>query len=239
MVGRKALQSQKYGEVGTIEGYLASLKGSPNFGPQVVHHEELAGCAAEFAEPEKPWPPALRAALDSLGVGPLYSHQAQAVDSIRANVHTVVATPTASGKSLIYNLPVFERILQDPASRALYLFPLKALAQDQWRAINDLAQGLPVEGRPTAGSYRNHIHKCQPVRIGTVLRYLLQNLFCRYILLTLTGQLSCSAYRAVYTIKVAKLFRKKIKPQRTPETPGIDGAKDMIHIGVSEPVGTT
>ena len=150
MVVRKALQSTKKGEVGTIDEYLAALKGSPVFGPQVAHHEDLAGCEADFAEPEKPWPPALRAAIDSLGIGPLYSHQALAVDYIRRGSHTVVATPTASGKSLIYNLPVFEQILQEPTSRALYLFPLKALAQDQLRAVNDLAQGLPPEIRPTA-----------------------------------------------------------------------------------------
>ncbi len=149
-VVRRARQAAKKGKVGTIEEYLASLQGSANFGPQVAHDEELAGCAADFAEPAHPWPQALRAALASLGIGPLFSHQAQAVDYIRANVHTVVATPTASGKSLIYNLPVFERILQEPATRALYLFPLKALAQDQLRAINDLAQGLPEEMRPTA-----------------------------------------------------------------------------------------
>lgn len=134
---RKALQSSKKGQVGTIAEYLAALKGSPNFGPQVAYHQVLPGCEAEFAEPVRPWPQPLREALAAAGIGPLYSHQAQAVDSIRDKVHTVVATPTASGKSLIYNLPVFEQILQEPSSRALYLFPLKALAQDQLRAINE------------------------------------------------------------------------------------------------------
>ncbi|MDH4321887.1 MAG: DEAD/DEAH box helicase [Desulfobulbaceae bacterium] len=147
---RQALQSQKNGGVGTIEEYLAALKASPNFGPQVAHHEVLPGCAASFAEPEHPWPEPLRAALAHIGVGPLYRHQAQAVDAIRRGRHVVVATPTASGKSLIYNLPVFERILAAPTSRALYLFPLKALAQDQLRAIGELGQGLPEGLRPTA-----------------------------------------------------------------------------------------
>ncbi|MDH3393577.1 MAG: DEAD/DEAH box helicase, partial [Desulfobulbaceae bacterium] len=147
---RKALQSSEKGAVGTIAEYLAALKGSPLFGPQVAHHEVLPGCEAEFAEPARPWPASLRNALAASGIGPLYSHQTQAVDYIRDDIHTVVATPTASGKSLIYNLPVFERILQEPASRALYLFPLKALAQDQLRAIAELAQGLPEEDRPHA-----------------------------------------------------------------------------------------
>ncbi|MFC1512997.1 DEAD/DEAH box helicase [Thermodesulfobacteriota bacterium] len=147
---RKALQSAKKGEVGTIAEYLAALQGSPNFGPQVAYHQELPGCAAQFAEPVQPWPEPLRAALAAMGIDALYSHQVQAVDFIRENIHTVVATPTASGKSLIYNLPVFERILQEPTSRALYLFPLKALAQDQLRAVTELAQGLPEEMRPTA-----------------------------------------------------------------------------------------
>ncbi|RXM21793.1 DEAD/DEAH box helicase, partial [Citrobacter sp. AAK_AS5] len=88
------------------------------------------------------WPAPLRRGLDLMGVGELYEHQVLATDQIRAGLHTVVATPTASGKSLIYNLPVLEACHEDRRSRALYLFPLNALAQDQRRALDSLAASL-------------------------------------------------------------------------------------------------
>jgi DEAD/DEAH box helicase domain-containing protein len=75
------------------------------------------------------------------GVRQFYVHQAQAIDAIRQGKHVVVATSTASGKTLIYNVPVIERCLLDWRSRALYLFPTKALAQDQLRALGELLGG--------------------------------------------------------------------------------------------------
>src|SRR5438045_9121882 len=73
----------------------------------------------------------IAAALRRRGIGELYSHQAAALESTRAGRHTVVVTPTASGKTLCYNLPVLDAIAKNASARALYLFPTKALAQDQ------------------------------------------------------------------------------------------------------------
>ena len=78
-----------------------------------------------------PLPPAIENALLKLGISSLYSHQAMALEHIRSGRHTVVATPTSSGKSLIYNLAVAEALIRDPGQRALYLFPIKALTRDQ------------------------------------------------------------------------------------------------------------
>ncbi len=75
--------------------------------------------------------PRLVKVLQSRGVANLFTHQRQAVDAVHAGEHVVVVTPTASGKTLCYNLPVLNTILEDPEARALYLFPTKALAQDQ------------------------------------------------------------------------------------------------------------
>ncbi len=83
--------------------------------------------------------PKLRSALESRGVRQLYSHQRTAWDSIRAGRHTVVVTPTASGKTLCYNLPVLQAALTGEA-KALYLFPTKALSQDQVAEILELNQ---------------------------------------------------------------------------------------------------
>ncbi len=89
-----------------------------------------------------PWPdlidPRLRAALEARGVTELYIHQAAAFDLALAGRNLVVITPTASGKTLCYNAPVLNTALADSASRALYLFPTKALAQDQLAELHEL-----------------------------------------------------------------------------------------------------
>jgi DEAD/DEAH box helicase domain-containing protein len=140
-------QQQKAGTVGE---YIASLKDSPRFGHQVVHHQEIPAIPARFAELAKPLPDPLAAALAASGVESLYQHQVDAIDLIRRDRDVIVSTPTASGKSLIYNLPVFERLMNGDGDRALYLFPLKALAQDQLRAISELAAFIDKDSRPRA-----------------------------------------------------------------------------------------
>jgi DEAD/DEAH box helicase domain-containing protein len=82
--------------------------------------------------------PRLQAALGQRGLQQLYSHQAEAASHVRDGRNVVVTTPTASGKTLCYNLPVLDAILKDPATRALYLFPTKALAQDQMAELHEL-----------------------------------------------------------------------------------------------------
>jgi DEAD/DEAH box helicase domain-containing protein len=91
--------------------------------------------------------PELAAALARRGVHRLYSHQAEAYAHVRSGRHLVVVTPTASGKTLCYNLPVLQRLLENPGSRSLYLFPTKALAQDQLAELGALAGGLPLDVR--------------------------------------------------------------------------------------------
>src|SRR6266508_295107 len=92
----------------------------------------------------------LAAALAQRGVRRLYSHQAEAVSAALAGEHVVTVTPTASGKTLCYNLPVIQSILDDPSARALYLFPTKALAQDQLRELYGLVEALGAD--PSTGS---------------------------------------------------------------------------------------
>ncbi|HSB61892.1 MAG TPA: DEAD/DEAH box helicase [Vicinamibacteria bacterium] len=89
--------------------------------------------------------PRLRQALEARGYEGLYSHQREAYDLVQAGRHPVVVTPTASGKTLCYNLPVLDRILKDPDTRALYLFPTKALSQDQLAELTSLIQALGAD----------------------------------------------------------------------------------------------
>jgi DEAD/DEAH box helicase domain-containing protein len=84
----------------------------------------------------------LVAAYHAKGIQRLYSHQGAAAEAVHAGKHIVMVTPTASGKTLGYNLPILSAILEDPDSRALYLFPTKALAQDQLAELHDLNERL-------------------------------------------------------------------------------------------------
>src|SRR3989454_5868911 len=87
--------------------------------------------------------PRLVEALRGRGIQQLYSHQARAFETVAKGEHVVVVTPTASGKTLCYNLPVLQALVQQPESRVLYLFPTKALAQDQLAELIELSKSLP------------------------------------------------------------------------------------------------
>jgi DEAD/DEAH box helicase domain-containing protein len=132
--------------------FLDSLFVSQRLGPQVVFQTVLPATPPDWAEPEKPWPAPIRSLLKAAGFKNLYRHQARAIDFVRNNRHVIVATPTASGKTLVYDLPVLEHFLIDPDFSALYIFPLKALAQDQLQTFEALAAHLEPT-RPTAAVY--------------------------------------------------------------------------------------
>jgi len=135
-----------------IQEYVQSLKASKRLGGQVVFHKMIPEEQPVWGEPTDAWPESIEQMLQQASIPRLFSHQAQAIDFMRAGEHVVVATPTASGKTLIYNLMIMERFLVRPDSKALYMFPLKALAQDQLLNLNKFTASL--EGRrPTAAIY--------------------------------------------------------------------------------------
>ncbi|MDR3567553.1 MAG: DEAD/DEAH box helicase [Syntrophobacteraceae bacterium] len=110
---------------------------------EISYHAEIASQPPVFGNLSPPLAIPVEEALLHLGITSLFSHQTAALDHIRAgNHHTVVSTPTSSGKSLIYNLCVAEALLADPQSRALYLFPVKALARDQLDSLQELFAAL-------------------------------------------------------------------------------------------------
>jgi DEAD/DEAH box helicase domain-containing protein len=113
----------------------------------------LPAATAQFA----PYPAALDArltqALASRGVEQLYTHQAEAIAHALDGRHTVVVTPTASGKTLCYNAPALHAILQDPSSRALYLFPTKALAQDQLAELQLMCEAIERQSSAQIGVF--------------------------------------------------------------------------------------
>ncbi|HUX41169.1 MAG TPA: DEAD/DEAH box helicase [Rectinemataceae bacterium] len=117
---------------------IDELLADPEIAPSIVHIEREEARDAVWAELPEDIDPRLRSALAGRGIDRLYSHQREAWDRIRRGGNVVVVTPTASGKTLCYNLPVADRLLRDPDARALYLFPTKALSQDQQAELNEL-----------------------------------------------------------------------------------------------------
>ncbi len=119
--------------------FLDYLKSDPEYKDQIVHIQFIPPRDARPGWPEKPFHPVLQERLDQLDLSTLYSHQAEAINRIRLGKNVMVATPSASGKTLCYNIPVLNTLLEEPFARALYLFPTKALAQDQLRSLVSLA----------------------------------------------------------------------------------------------------
>ncbi len=122
---------------------LRRLQHDPGNYERIVHVEHQPPRAAEFLDLDPPLPRILVHALAESGMMRLYRHQAQAVASVRRGEHTGIVTATASGKTLCYHLPTLEGLLNDPRQRALYLFPTKALAQDQLRSLQELTATIP------------------------------------------------------------------------------------------------
>jgi DEAD/DEAH box helicase domain-containing protein len=124
---------------------LESFKRDPDIKNNICRWEILPARPAVYEDYPDYLEPRLVQVLKSRGVGRLYSHQRAAIDSIRAERDTVIVTPTASGKTLCYNIPVLDAAMKNKSSRALYLFPTKALSQDQLAELTGLIDKLDVD----------------------------------------------------------------------------------------------
>ena len=133
----------------SLDRLLTFWRNTPQIAENITRWERVPARQAIT----RPFPsdlhPALQQSLVSEQINSLYSHQAEAWEKAHAGRHVVVATGTASGKTLCYNLPVLDRLLRHPDARALYLFPTKALAQDQHETLRSL-MALASTPVPTA-----------------------------------------------------------------------------------------
>jgi DEAD/DEAH box helicase domain-containing protein len=118
-------------------GYLSDLRRAAFYKGQIVHVQHIAARTARYGTLERPLHAGLQAKLEAQGIAHLFAHQAEAVNAARNGEHVTVVTATASGKTLCYNLPVIDAVLNDSKARAFYLFPTKALAQDQLGKLNE------------------------------------------------------------------------------------------------------
>ena len=121
-----------------IADLLRLLDVNPVYRNRVVHIDVTRPAEARYGTLRTPLSPSLEAYLDQKKIR-LYSHQCDAIDRIRAGKNVIITTPTASGKTLAFNLPVFEKLETDPAARALYLYPTKALSNDQLATLEQMA----------------------------------------------------------------------------------------------------
>ena len=126
----------------SMQAILDRIRQSPELMRCVTHWERIAPREAVYAPMPAGLDWRLQQALRARGIEQLYTHQAAAVEAAQQGEHVVVVTPTASGKTLCYNLPVLDRLLRQPKARALYLFPTKALAQDQRHELQGLIHTL-------------------------------------------------------------------------------------------------
>src|SRR5947207_2816149 len=190
---------------------------------ELLEGEELAHLTSEPARLARTAPlpddlrPELEAALAKQGIDMLYAHQAQAWRAVRRGGNVIVTTGTASGKTLAFNLPVLDTIAADPKSRALYLYPTKALAQDQLRTLAGLrvaAVRAAIYDGDTPHEHRGRVRRWanlvlsnpDMLHIGVLPRHdlwadFLHNL--RYVVVD-----EAHVYRGVFGSHVANVLRR-------------------------------
>ncbi len=117
---------------------LDGIRGLEGYSGQMVHIEHIPPREAVYGRLDSPLPAPLQECLTQRGLAGLYSHQAEAINHARSGKNVIVATASASGKTLCYNIAVMEALLENRRHRAMYLFPTKALAQDQLTTLDRL-----------------------------------------------------------------------------------------------------
>jgi len=155
------------------ERLIERIRAAPDYEGQIAHAGALPCREASYGAPRGELNPSVAAALRDQGIEQLYAHQAEAIDAVRDGQSVVIVTGTASGKTLCYNIPAVEAMLADPLATMLYLYPTKALAQDQLRALSRFqsSQGIGF----LAGSYDGDTPQGERGRLRSQGRVILTN----------------------------------------------------------------
>lgn len=207
--------------VTTLDAFRSLLAAYPGGGVQLAGVHEEGPLPAQYGAPDPPLPDRLAAMLARRGIR-LYSDQAEVLELARAGYDVVLCTPTASGKTLAFCLPVFEALIRDPGATALFLYPMKALAYDQLAAVRGferdagLELGVAVYDGDTPDSKRREIRErsrvvlSNPHAMHRYLRYhrLWERFFrgLRYLVLD-----EAHWYRGVFGSHVAYLLRRLLR----------------------------
>ncbi|RXT04195.1 DEAD/DEAH box helicase [Ammoniphilus sp. CFH 90114] len=144
-----------------MQELLEQLKHDEPFANQIAHWHTIPEKEAHTVPYPRELDPRIRESLDRKGISALYTHQATAFSTVQEGRNMVAVTPTASGKSLCYHLPVIQAIAKEPEVRALYLFPTKALAHDQKSELNDWINdmGIPIKSYTYDGDTPSNIRQ--------------------------------------------------------------------------------
>ncbi len=198
---------------------LDDLRRQRWYAGQIADIEPLPSRAPTYAVPDPPLPEPLASLVKRLGIPELYSHQVALLEHARAGRDVIITTGTASGKTLAFNLPVFETMLSSRTATALYLYPMKAVTQDQLKVLKQFEQGLELRLNPavydgdTPADKRPRIRRLSrivlsnPYELHQILPYHFQwapfyrNL--RYCIIDEAHQ-----YRGVFGSNVAQLIRR-------------------------------
>jgi len=156
-----------------VAKFLDELVKSPKYKGQIVYVEDIPARSAVYAEPEELLSPQIQEILAEQGIDSLYSHQADAIDAVRAGQNIVVVTAAASGKTLCYNIPILEESLRDPQMTALYLFPTKALARDQLRRLLEQKEICPEF--PVISAYDGDLSRAARKKVQSEASIILTN----------------------------------------------------------------
>ena len=155
-----------------IDDFIKSIKRMSSYKKQIVHIERIPSKEANFGELEKPLPENIQACLLNRKIK-FYAHQAEAINKTRQGKNVVIATPTASGKTLAFNIPVLEALTNDKKATALYLYPTKALTNDQLKVLRELEKDTCIKAE--AGVYDGDTPQHQRASIRENSRIILTN----------------------------------------------------------------
>ena len=201
-----------------IEEFIKNIKATSSYKQQIVHMQEIPIQEPIYGDLERALPENIQNCLLNRKIS-FYSHQAQAINLARQGKNVVIATPTASGKTLAFNIPVLEALTKDKKATALYLYPTKALTNDQLKVLKELEKETCIKAKPniydgdTPQSQRASIREnskiilTNPYGLHHYLpwhykwRTFLQNL--RFIIID-----EAHVYRGVFGSNVAMLFRR-------------------------------
>jgi len=204
-----------------IEDFIQSIKHMQGYKKQIVHIQTILPQEACLGELEKSLPENIQNCLLTRNIR-LYSHQAEAINKVRAGKNVVIATPTASGKTLAFNIPVLEALTKDPKATALYLYPTKALTNDQLKVLREFEKETGVEAFPNV--YDGDTPQGQRASIRESSKIILSNPYGLHVYLpwhykwrSFLSNLKyiiideAHVYRGVFGSNVAMLLRRLIR----------------------------
>ncbi|MBP1928652.1 DEAD/DEAH box helicase domain-containing protein [Methanolinea mesophila] len=156
----------------SVHELLRDIRNDPGFAPAIAHVESIPPRVADYGPVPAMLSPPARSYLERRSIRP-YSHQCRSMETLREGKHLILTTPTASGKTLAFTLPIFDRLWEDPDACALLVYPTKALTYDQLQAVREMEEGTGISAYPAV--YDGDTPREKRPRIRELSRVVLTN----------------------------------------------------------------